>query len=193
MGIAKGVPGTPVPSAAVADALDRLAPPAEPGPLAGLDMAGLRARRNALQEAELALSYVRRQVQVRLDIVLDERQHRASGAAARDASELVADLPKILAEHGGGGGRGSFPDVAVPPEAVEAVVDQLDTIIGARELGAVGSLPGDRLTTIAEELEQFERRVSQRRRALHSTIDALQEEMLRRYKSGEASVDALLQ
>jgi hypothetical protein len=155
-------------------------------------MAELRRRRNALQEAELALSYVRRQVQVRLDIVLDERQHRASGARARDVSDLVDDLPKILAR-GGGDGRGSFPDVAVPPEAVEAVVDQLDTMIGVRELGAVGSLPDARLATIAEELEEFERRVSDRRRALHSTIDALQEEMLRRYKSGEASVDALLQ
>jgi hypothetical protein len=177
----------------VPDALDQLAPPLEPGPLGGVDMTELRARRNALQEAELALSYVRRQVQVRLDIVLDERQHRASGAAARDASALVADLPKILAEHSGGGGRGSFPDVAVPPEAVEAVVGELDTIIGARDLGAVGSLPDERLAAAAEELEQFERRVSQRRRALHTAIDALQEEMLRRYKSGEASVDALLQ
>jgi len=177
----------------VADALDRLAPVSEAGPLSGLDMAELRARRNALQEAELALSYVRRQVQVRLDIVLDERQHRAVGAAARDASALVADLPKILAEHGGGAARGSFPDVAVPPEAVEAVVADLDTIIGARELGAVGSLPGERLDAVADQLEVFERRVSQRRRALHGAIDALQEEMLRRYKTGEASVDALLQ
>jgi hypothetical protein len=177
----------------VADALDRLAPASEPGPLAGVDMAELRARRNALQEAEVALSYLRRQVQVRLDIVLDERQHRASGAAARDASALVAELPKILAEHGGGTARGSFPNVAVPPEAVEAVVAELDTIIGVRELGAVGSLPDDRLRAAAEQLEEFERRVSQRRRALHTTIDALQEEMLRRYKSGEASVDALLQ
>jgi hypothetical protein len=177
----------------VGDALDGLAPPSELGPLTGVPMAELRSRRNRLQEAELALSYVRRQVQVRLDIVLDERQHRASGAAARDASALVADLPKILAEHSGGSARGSFPDVAVPPEAVEAVVAELDTIVGVRELGAVGSLPDERLGTIAEQLEEFERRVSQRRRALHTAIDALQEEMLRRYKSGEASVDALLQ
>jgi hypothetical protein len=177
----------------VADALDRLAPASEPGPLTGVDMAELRARRNALQEAELALSYVRRQVQVRLDIVLDERQHRAAGAAARDASGLVADLPKILAEHGGGGARGSFPDIAVPPEAVEAVVAELDTIVGVRELGALGTLPDDRLATVAGQLGEFERRVSQRRRELHVVIDALQEEMLRRYKSGEASVDALLQ
>lgn len=175
------------------DALDGLAPSSELGPLTGVAMAELRSRRNMLQEAELALSYVRRQVQVRLDIVLDERQHRASGAGARDASALVADLPKILAEHSGGGGRGSFPDVAVPPEAVEAVVAELDTIIGVRELGAVGSLADDRLASAAEQLEDFERRVSQRRRALHSAIDALQEEMLRRYKTGEASVDALLQ
>jgi hypothetical protein len=177
----------------VADALDRLAPPSELGSLAGVDIAELRARRNRLQESELALSYVRRQVQVRLDLVLDEREHRAQGAAARDASGLVADLPKILAEHSGGAARGSFPDVAVPPEAVEAVVSELDAIIGARELGALGSLPNERLAAVADQLDGFERRVSQRRRSLHADIDALQDEMLRRYKTGEASVDALLQ
>ena len=51
-------------------------------------------------------------------------------------------------------------------KAVEAVVAELDTIVGVRELGAVGSLPDERLGTVAEQLEEFERRVSQRRRAL---------------------------
>jgi hypothetical protein len=176
----------------VADALDRLAPVQESGPLEGLGMGELRGRRNALQEAELALSYVRRQVQVRLDIVLDELAHRAGGAAARDTSELVAELPKILADHGGGTARGSFSDVAIPPAAVEAVVSDLDRILDTAALGSLEGKSDVELRAAADEFGTIERRVSQRRRSLHAAIDALQEEMLRRYKSGEASVDALL-
>ena len=81
------------------DAIDRLAPSEDPGPLDALSMEQLRARRNDLQEAEVTLSYVRRLVQVRLDILLDEREHRAGGAGARDTAALVAQLPKILLEH----------------------------------------------------------------------------------------------
>jgi len=176
----------------VADALDRLVPVQETGPLGGLGMGELRRRRNALQEAELALSYVRRQVQVRLDIVLDELAHRKAGAPARDTRELVADLPKILADHGGGTGRGSYNEIAIPPDAVEAVVADLDRILDTAALGSLEGKSDIQLGAAAEELGAIERRVSQRRRSLHTAIDALQEEMLRRYKSGEASVDALL-
>jgi hypothetical protein len=170
-----------------------MAPLPELGPLEALDMGELRRRRNALQGAELGLSYVRRQVQVRLDIVLDEHHHRAGGAAARDASELVAELPKILAEHAAGVARGSFSEVTAPNGAVEAVVAELDHILDAGTLGALQSLSDSQLVAAADELAAMEHRVSQRRRAMHAAIDALQEEMLRRYKSGEASVDALLQ
>jgi len=170
-----------------------MAPLPELGPLEALDMGELRRRRNALQETELSLSYVRRQVQVRLDIVLDEHHHRASGAAARDASELVAELPKILAEHSAGAARGSFPGVTAPTGAVEAIVSELDHILDTGTLGALQSLSDGQLASAADELAAMEHRVSERRRAMHAAIDALQEEMLRRYKSGEATVDALLQ
>ena len=155
-------------------------------------MGELRQRRNALQEREVALSYVRRQVQARLDIVLDELAHRTAGAPARDAGELVAELPKILAERGGRSARGSFPEIAAPTDEVEAVVADLDRILDVAALGSLAGRSDGLLQTAAAELGAMERRVSQRRRSLHAAIDAVQEEMLRRYKSGEASVDALL-
>ncbi len=171
------------------DAIDRLAPSPDPRPLDALAMDQLRARRNELQEAEVTLSYVRRLVQVRLDIVLDERQHRAEGWAARDSAALVAQLPKILAEHGPGTARGSFPNVAGPSDAVEEVVAELDGVFDAATLD---TMPDDALAAAADRLADAERRVSNHRRVLHGSIDAVQEEMLRRYKSGEASVDSVL-
>jgi hypothetical protein len=173
----------------VTDAIDRLAASDDPGPLDGLSMEQLRARRNELQEAEVTLSYVRRLVQVRLDLLLDERQHRAGGAGARDTAALVAQLPKILLEHEPGTARGSFPGVGGLPPGVEEVVAELDAVFDAATIDA---LPDDALAGAADQLADTERRVSSLRRGLHASIDAVQEEMLRRYKSGEASVDSLL-
>ena len=48
------------------------------------------------------------------------------------------------------------------------------------------------LRRVTEELAQFERNVSARRRAMFDRIDALQAEIVRRYRSGEANVDSLL-
>jgi hypothetical protein len=155
-------------------------------------MEALRQRRNDLQATEQALSYVRRLVQGRLDILLDERQHRVEGTGGRDAAALVADLPKILSEHVTGGGRGALPEVSLPPGDLDEVVDQVDHIINADRLGSVSDLSAEDLDAVVDALADLERRVSQHRRALHGAIDALQEEIVRRYKSGEASVDALL-
>jgi anti-sigma-K factor RsiG len=56
----------------------------------------LRSLRNQLQHDDDALSYVRRLVQARLDLVLSERQHRISGLERSDVTE---DLRAILGEH----------------------------------------------------------------------------------------------
>ncbi|GAC1312522.1 MAG: hypothetical protein NVSMB12_02690 [Acidimicrobiales bacterium] len=177
----------------MSDALDRLVADSELAPLAGLAVGELRGRRNDLQRTEQTLSYLRRLVQGRLDIVLDERQRRADGAQARDLSGLVDDLPKILAEHtGSGGGRGALPDVTMPSADIDDFLADLDRIVGADRLGRLSELSDDDLAAAADALSGMEHRVSQHRRSLHNAIDAFQEEIVRRYKSGEASVDALL-
>jgi hypothetical protein len=155
-------------------------------------MQQLRERRSELQAIELALSYVRRLIQGRLDIVLDERQHRAQGEGQRDVAALVADLPKILSEHVTGGGRGALPEVMRPRADIDEVVGLVDHTIDAGRLASLTELSDEALDEAASGLTSLERRVSQHRRALHTSIDALQEEIVRRYKTGEASVDALL-
>ena len=42
------------------------------------------------------------------------------------------------------------------------------------------------------QLQAYERRVSDLRRALFDRIDAIENELTRRYRTGEASVDTLL-
>jgi hypothetical protein len=176
----------------VADALDRLAAPNSDEPLTGLTTEELRHRRNELQRTEEALSYVRRILQGRLDIVLDERQHRADGTGGRDVSSVVADLPKILAEHLSSGSRGALPSLTQPSGEFDDVLTEVDRIIDAGRLGSIGKLSDAELSEAADALTELEHRVSRHRRTLHAAIDTLQEEIIRRYKSGEASVDALL-
>ena len=54
-------------------------------------------------------------------------------------------------------------------------------------------LTNDQLETIADQLESLEHDVSDLRRAMFDRIDALQAELTRRYRDGEASVEELLQ
>ena len=160
--------------------------------LAGVPVAELRRRRNQVQQTEQTLSYLRRLVQGRLDIVLDEQHRRSEGAGSRDLAHLVDDLPNILAEHTSGSGRGALPGLDLPEEDEGAFVSDLDRIVDASRLGDLAKCSDDELRTIVDALNGLEHRVSAHRRDLHNAIDGFQSEIVQRYKSGEASVDALL-
>ena len=156
-----------------------------------LSMTELRERRQACQEVETGLSYLRRLVQGRLDIVHAELSRRESGGAPSDLEDLIQRLPSILAEHSTGVGRGPLPEVVGPPD-VETFSAQLDAIVDADRLASLPSRSEADVRALADELTELERTVSSQRQALHERIDTLQEEIVRRYKSGEATVDALL-
>jgi hypothetical protein len=68
----------------------------------------------------------------------------------------------------------------------------VDGICPSDQLGFLADLPSTRLEELLAGLVSLERDVSDERRALHAIQDRIQEEIVRRYKSGEASVDALL-
>ena len=121
----------------------------------------VRERRAICDDAEVALSYVRRIVQGRLDILM-------GGAADVD------HLPELLADPVRTGGPGRLSSRLAPGELPPELEAALEAAVAADDLVAL------------------ERRVSTLRRSVHVTIDALQNELVRRYKSGEADVDSLL-
>jgi hypothetical protein len=152
----------------------------------------IRARRAECQEAEVGLSYLRRLAQGRLDIVhtyLD----RPSVDPSPALGELVDELPEILATHPGQPDSPSHLPLLLTPDTEDPeLTAELDAIVGADDIGRLPSLDRHQLGRIADDLEQFERRVSDDRRALHQRIDVLQAELVSRYKTGSASVDGLL-
>ncbi len=69
---------------------------------------------------------------------------------------------------------------------------ELDEMLQEAPVESVTQLGEGELSELAMRLQGFERKVSERRRALHVEIDALQAELTRRYRTGEASVETLL-
>ena len=67
------------------------------------------------------------------------------------------------------------------------------TLHSLAHLADLPSVDDATLQAMADQLTDFEQRVSGYRRDLFERIDALQAEITRRYKTGEASVDTLLQ
>ena len=156
-----------------------------------LPMEELRARRAELQEVEVTLTYQRRMAQGRLDIVAAEKQRRDDGGPPMDPDAVVAHLTGILAPNTRGQGSGRLSQL-LAPEPAEAETPELDAIAGADVLASLPTMSDVDLDRLIEELATFEATCSRSRRALHDRLDSLQGEVVRRYRTGEASVETLL-
>jgi len=168
----------------------------DPGYLGDLPtrpMDEVRAMRAECQEVETGLSLLRRLVQGRLDIVGLELTRRAAGGPPTDLADLVARLPEVLADRTHAPGIGRLVQLMSPGELPPELEAELDGIITAGRLSHLPSETDDDLRSITEQLAQLEVKVSGHRHALFERIDALQAEITRRYKTGEATVDSLLQ
>jgi hypothetical protein len=152
----------------------------------------VRARRDEATEIETGLSYLRRIVQGRLDIVVAVQTRRQRGETRPDLSELVEHLPSILGEHVRAPGLGRLPVLMAPGEIDHDLEVKLESILPASRLSQLTELGDDELSECSNALSDFERSISAQRRAVFDVLDQLQEEIVRRYRTGEATVDSLL-
>lgn len=172
--------------------LAELLDPTYLGDLRARPMEEVRAMRATCQEVETGLSMLRRVVQGRVDIVRSELDRRANGGEPGDLTDLIARLPEVLSDRTRPSGVGRLPQLMAPGELPTELEAELDAIAGNRRLADLPSRSDADLEEMTEQLQAFEQRVSANRQALFERIDALQAEITRRYKDGEASVDALL-
>ncbi len=168
----------------------------DPGYISDLEhlpLPELRAKRDACNELETDLSYLRRIVQARVDLVMAESERRQEGRSEPGPDALVQQLAQILGDHGRGEGPGRLPSIFAPAEGTQvALAAHVEEVLPSDKLGALGDLSAEELNELLADLSALEREVSAERRALHDIMDRLQEELVRRYRSGEANVDALL-
>jgi hypothetical protein len=159
--------------------------------LGSMSVAELRAERDECRRVEDKVSYLRRLVQGRLDIVASDLRRRSEGASPSDLPSLVDQLPGILSDRVRGPGTGRLPSTAFPPDDDELLAE-LDALADPGALDSLSSLSDDEVQELATRFTELEHRVSERRRALFARIDALQAELARRYKTGEANVGSVL-
>ena len=162
--------------------------------LGDLPMEDVRARRTICQRLEAGHSLLRRIVQGRLDIVGSELARRSGGQDMGDAGDvgLISQLPNILSEPRAANSPGR-PPTSVAPELVdEGLAAEIESIVSPQQMADLAGLGDVELSAAAEELEALERKVSEQRHSLHVRIDVIQSEVMRRYRTGEATVDSLL-
>lgn len=171
----------------------------------------LRQLRTELSLAEGDVSLVRRLTQGRLDIVGHETDRRSrgdsppddpGGPAIGDPTGLLYDMPDILTDgppasrSPAAGSRspaaGRMAPVAEPGPVAEDLIGRLDGIAPSRTLSGLADLTRPELGDLFESLRELEVELSSIRRTLHDRIDTIQDEIARRYRDGEASIDALL-
>ncbi|QIJ63413.1 aerial mycelium formation protein [Streptomyces sp. JB150] len=168
-------------------------PPEPPEPdLTALSLPELRALRRAAQRDEADLSYVRRLLQGRIDILRAELARRgpASVVAVGEAS-VVERLPEILtdapARH-----RSSARHVTLGTPQSEEYRRLAAEMLAEVELSALDARTDAELTDGIGRLVRYEQQVSRRRQRLQRTADECSAEIARRYRDGEAQVDDLL-
>ena len=171
--------------------IQRFLDPGFLGDLEARPVEEVRSTRAAIQKAEVALSFVRRLIQGRLDIIEAERRGRAEGSDAAVSGDAVKRLPEILADVRPTG-HGRLPMQIDPGEEATVLVADLDRAVDPNKLSDLPAVSQSELDAAATRLRELEREVSGQRRGLHEQLDALQAELVRRYRSGEATVDALL-
>lgn len=165
----------------LSDDVDRVLAADYVGDVATLETDDLKTRRADCQDVEGKLSYLRRMVQGRLDIVSSELERRASGAGASELSDLVERLPQILADRVRAPGPGRMPTNLVPPDD-EDLTAELDAISGLDALGSLPELSEEDLRKVSTGLDDLEHRVSAQRQAVFGVIDTVQAELARRFE-----------
>ena len=151
-------------------------------------MAEVRRLRRQAEQEEVNLSYTRRLLQGRLDIVRREMQRRADN----DGRSLVDLLPEILAEKGRGPAHGLGRHQTVQPSDPEQYEAWVNGLTPGADLSSVAALPDAKLEKAARSLAEAEKGLSERRRGVQQVMDSLAAELGRRYREGEADVAALL-
>jgi hypothetical protein len=180
-------------AAGMGDELDALLAPGYLGDVRAHPIEKVREMRAECQGVESGLSLLRRVVQGRLDIVGVELSRRADGGDPADLPDLIAKLPEVLSDRTHAPGVGRLPQIMAPGELPADLQAEVDAVAGAGALADLPSLSDDELRRVADDLMALEEKVSAQRQALFDRIDTLQAEITRRYKTGEASVDSLLQ
>ena len=149
----------------------------------------VRSLRKEAEQEETDLSYLRRLLQGRLDILRAELARR-SGASTGD---LVDSLPQILTDEGATGGpRGLGRHISAEPSRADSHRRHVEALVADVDLSNLAAHDEASLLRAVEAIEREEQEVSDKRRSVQHVMDACTAEITRRYRDGDADVSDLL-
>ncbi|MEC3977023.1 RsiG family protein [Amycolatopsis sp. H20-H5] len=169
--------------------IDRVLAPGYLRELGELPLSTLRERRDEAAQEETDLSYLRRLLHARIDIVRAEQQRRTGGG---EAGSIVDQLATILADNAIGPATGSGRHQQLEPSRAGEHRRQAEALVGDTDLSDVGALSNDQLDSVLTTYGDEETSVSARRREVQGVMDTINAEIGTRYRTGTASVDDLL-
>ena len=156
--------------------------------VATADLEALRGMRHDAYQEDADLSYVRRLLQGRIDIIEAEMRRRAPGG---DEGSIVDHLAQILADDRGtphGMGR----HLTVEPSRVAEHRREVERLVADSVISDVGARTDDELTAALTKLREHEREVSDVRRRVQKVADALTAELGARYRDGKVDVSQII-
>ena len=153
-----------------------------------LDLDALRERRALADDVETELSFYRRLLHGRMDLLAFEMRRR-SGEETRS---LIEALPEILAA----GDTTTESIGRVPSNLAPDLPDErrrhIDRVLGDDFLARMPAIADGELNEIQILLADTEREVSEERKAAQHGFDSIQTEIMRRYRDGLADDTDLL-
>jgi hypothetical protein len=156
--------------------------------LGAMSMDEVRSLRRDAEQEETDLSYVRRLLQGRLDILRAELARRSG-----DGGTLVDSLAQILADDSAPASpHGLGRHVTVEPSRADSHRRHVEALIADVDLSDPSSHDEASLRRALGVLEGEEQQVSEKRRSVQQVMDACTAEITRRYRDGAADVSDLL-
>lgn len=158
--------------------------------LANVTLDDLRERRRLCDIVDSELSYYRRLLHGRMDLLAFEMRRR-SGEETRS---LIEALPEILAESEGRP-NDDLPARSLPIEAPDIPMTgrrDIDRVLEDDFLTHLPTIESPEIERIQTLLAETEAAISAQRRAVYDAYERIQSELSRRYRDGLADVDELL-
>ena len=150
-----------------------------------LSLDELRQRRDECLAEREYLSFLRRLVQGRAEILAAEVERRRGDGAQ---GPLVERLASILGGEGQGPSRGEAVKVGLPEEELLLARRRVERLVSDAAISDPAQLDDDRLAEAVDLLYREEQEVSEARGAVIAVLDRLQEELKRRYKDDPSLV-----
>lgn len=152
----------------------------------GLGLDELRTRRDLAEEVERELSFNRRLIHGRMDLLAFELRRRRG----EETRTLIEALPEIIASGLNGASAGNYRHLSVEVHLPEITGRrEIDQVLEDDALVRITSMDETELSQVQLALTEVEAEVSDKRRRLHLVIDQLQAEIIARYKRGVATSD----